>query len=70
MLFGLLYLYNNLHVAHHLKPTMPWYDIPRYYRDNRVELLKDNGHFVYRGYAELAKRWLFVPVFSPVHPFL
>jgi fatty acid desaturase len=66
----MLYLYNNLHVAHHLKPTMPWYDIPRYYRDNRTELLKGNGHFVYRGYAELAKRWLFVPVFSPVHPFL
>jgi fatty acid desaturase len=70
VLFGLLYLYNNLHVAHHLKPTMPWYDIPSYYRANRVELLKGNGHFVYRGYGELARRWLFVPVFSPVHPFL
>jgi fatty acid desaturase len=70
VLFGMLYLYNNLHVAHHLKPTMPWYDIPEYYRTNRAELLKGNGHFVYRGYAELAKRWMFVPVFSPVHPFL
>jgi fatty acid desaturase len=70
VLFGLLYLYNNLHVAHHLKPTMPWYDLPGYYRANRVDLLRDNGHFVYRGYAELAKRWMFVPVFSPVHPFL
>jgi len=70
VLFGLLYLYNNLHVAHHLKPTMPWYDIPRYYRDNRVELLKGNGDFVYRGYAQLAKHYLFVPVFSPVHPLL
>ncbi len=70
VLFGMLYLYNNLHVAHHLKPTMPWYDIPDYYRANRVELLKGNGHFVYRGYAQLAKRYLFVPVFSPVHPFL
>jgi fatty acid desaturase len=70
VLFGLLYLYNNLHVAHHLKPTMPWYDIPGYYRANRALLLKGNGHFVYRGYGELARRWLFVPVFSPVHPFL
>jgi fatty acid desaturase len=70
VLFGMLYLYNNLHVAHHLKPTMPWYDIPEYYRTNRAELLKGNGHFVYRGYADLAKRWMFVPVFSPVHPFL
>jgi len=69
-LFGLLYLYNNLHVAHHLKPTMAWYDIPRFYRANRGELLKLNGNFVFRGYGQLARRYLFVPVFSPVHPTL
>ena len=70
VLFGIMYLYNNLHVAHHLKPTMPWYEIPSYYRANRVDLMKGNGHFVYRGYAQLAKSYFFVPVFSPVHPFL
>jgi len=70
IVFGLLYLYNNLHVAHHLKPTMAWYDIPGFYRDNRVELLENNAHFVYKGYGELARRYLFVPVFSPVHPIL
>jgi len=69
-LFGVLYLYNNLHVVHHLKPTMAWYDIPRFYRTNREELLQANGNFVYAGYGELAKRYLFVPVFSPVHPTL
>lgn len=68
--FGVLYLYNNLHVVHHLKPTMAWYDIPRFYRANRDELLQTNGNFVYTGYGELAKRYLFVPVFSPVHPTL
>jgi fatty acid desaturase len=68
--FGILYLYNNLHVAHHLKPAMPWYDIPRFYRENRAELLQSNGDFVYRGYGQLAKRYFFVPVFSPVHPIL
>jgi fatty acid desaturase len=70
VLFGLLYLYNNLHVAHHLKPTMPWYEIPRFYRDNRHELLAGNGDFVYRGYAVLARRYFLTPVFSPVHPTL
>jgi fatty acid desaturase len=69
-LFGLLYLYNNLHVAHHLKPTMSWYDIPSFYRTNRDELLNLNGHFVYAGYGQLARRYFFVPVFSPVHPTL
>jgi fatty acid desaturase len=70
VVFGLLYLYNNLHVAHHLKPTMAWYDIPSFYRVNRAELLKNNANFVYKGYVELARRYLFVPVFSPVHPIL
>jgi fatty acid desaturase len=70
MLFGMLYLYNNLHVAHHLKPTMPWYDIPRFYRDNRAELLESNGEFVYKGYGVLARRYFFVPVFRPVYPTL
>jgi len=70
VLFGLLYLYNNLHVVHHLKPTMPWYDIARYYRENRRELLRMNGDFVYRGYGVLAKEFLLTPVFSPIHPLL
>jgi fatty acid desaturase len=69
-LFGMLYLYNNLHVAHHLKPTMPWYEIPRFYRENRRELLANNGNFVYPGYAVLARLYLLRPVFSPVHPTL
>lgn len=67
-LFGLLFLYNNLHVAHHLKPTMPWYELPRFYRENRAKLMKHNGNFVFRGYAEIARRWMFKPVFVPVHP--
>lgn len=70
VLFGLLYLYNNLHVAHHLKPTLPWYEIPRFYRENRAALLAGNGEFVYSGYTVLARRYLLVPVFSPVHPTL
>jgi fatty acid desaturase len=69
-LFGLLYLYNNLHVVHHLKPTMAWYDIPAYYRANKEELMRMNGEFMYKGYAQLARHYLFVPVFSPIHPFL
>jgi fatty acid desaturase len=68
VVFGLMYLYNNLHVAHHLKPAMPWYDIPRFYRERRGELLESNGHFVYRGYVELGRRYLLTPVFSPIFP--
>jgi fatty acid desaturase len=69
-LFGLLFLYNNLHVAHHLRPTIPWYELPRFYRENREKLLKHNGNFVFSGYWEITRKYLFRPVFVPVHPTL
>jgi fatty acid desaturase len=68
VVFGLLFLYNNLHAAHHLKPTMPWYDLPRFYRDNRKKLLSHNGNFVFTGYREIARKYLLKPVFVPIHP--
>jgi fatty acid desaturase len=68
VVFGLLFLYNNLHAAHHLKPTMPWYDLPRFYRDNRGKLLSHNGDFVFTGYREIARKYLLKPVFVPIHP--
>jgi len=67
-LFGLLYLYNNLHHVHHRAPTMPWYEIPVHFRRHRAAVLEGNGHFYYRGYGEIARRFLFRPVFEPVHP--
>jgi fatty acid desaturase len=70
VVFGLLFLNNNLHIAHHLQPTMRWYDIPAHYRSNRDALLQVNGHFVFRGYGEIARRYLVRPVFHPVHPLL
>ena len=66
--FGLLFLWNNLHIIHHMYPTMPWYEIPGFYRRNREQVLHVNNHFVYSGYAELVRRYLLVPVFTPVHP--
>jgi fatty acid desaturase len=68
--FGMLFLYNNLHVVHHRNPAMPWYDILRYYRENRDELLQSNGQFVFSGYWVLVRKYLLSPVFNPVHPTL
>jgi fatty acid desaturase len=67
-LFGLLFLYNNLHIAHHLQPTLPWFELPAYYRKHREALLAANDHFIYRGYAQIARLFLLRPVFHPVHP--
>jgi fatty acid desaturase len=70
VVFGLLFLYNNIHIVHHLQPTLPWYRIPAHYRANRETFLTTNGHFVWRGYGEIARKFFVRPVFHPIHPFL
>lgn len=66
--FGFLFLYNNLHAAHHERPLIPWYRLPAWYRANRERLVNTNGNLVYSGYAEVARRYLFVPHHVTVHP--
>ena len=54
--------------AHHLRPAIPWYELARFYRENREKLLKHNDNFVLRGYWEITRQYLIRPVFVPVHP--
>ncbi len=65
---GLLFLFNNLHAAHHERPGLPWYRLPGWYRGERARLLANNGGLVYRGYAEVARRYLLAAHDHPVHP--
>ena len=67
-LFGLLYLYNNLHAAHHELPTLAWYRIPAWYRENRERLIRENGGLVYDGYLDVVRRYLFRPHDRLLHP--
>ena len=66
--FGLLFLWNNLHVVHHVFPTLPWWKAPLVWRLHRERIRAHNGGFVFRGYGEIARRWLVTPNFIPVHP--
>jgi fatty acid desaturase len=66
--FGLLFLWNNLHVVHHVFPTLPWWKVPRVWRQHRELIQAHNGGFVFRGYGEIARRWLVTPNFIPIHP--
>jgi fatty acid desaturase len=66
--FGLLFLWNNLHAVHHVFPAAPWYKVPRIWREHRDRIMADNGGFVFNGYGEIARRWLIRPNFIPVHP--
>lgn len=66
--FGPLFLFNNLHAAHHERPLMPWYQLPGWYRANRARLVTENGGLVYDGYADVARRYLFTPHHELLHP--
>jgi fatty acid desaturase len=66
--FGLLFLWNNLHAVHHLFPTVSWWKLPHVWRRHRERIEAHNGGFVFRGYGEIARRWLIAPNFIPIHP--
>lgn len=65
---ALLFLNNNLHVLHHLRPTIAWYDLPGLYRRHRAALVEHNGGLVYRGYGEVFRRFLLRPHDKLLHP--
>ena len=67
-LFGLLFLYNNLHVLHHLKPGISWYRLPSVYRRNREALIDTNGGLVYDSYWDIAQRFFLKPHDDITHP--
>ena len=65
---GLLFLFNNLHVVHHVWPRVPWWRIPGLYRRHREALIAANGGLLYDGYADVARRYLLTPHDSVLHP--
>lgn len=66
---SLLFLNNNLHLLHHLRPNLPWFALPSVYRRNRAELLRRaEGFYFPQGYREIARRFAFRPKDRPVHP--
>ena len=65
---GLLFLNNNLHVAHHAWPSVAWYRLPAIYRAHQALLLEQNGGLKYRSYAEVFRRFLLHRHDQPVHP--
>jgi len=56
--WSLLFLNNNLHVAHHTRPTLAWYRIPAYYRAERDAMIARNNGYLMHGYGEIFRRFL------------
>lgn len=64
---GLLFLNNNLHAAHHAHPGAPWWRLPRLHAAQRPRLAAQ-GAPLYRGYAEIVRRYLVRPHDTAVYP--
>ena len=67
---SLLFLNNNLHFVHHKVPTVPWYQLPKLFRERREEWLKANNGYVYPNYIALLKTYAFKAKEPVVHPAL
>jgi len=63
-----LFLFNNLHAAHHANPQLAWYRLPAFYRGNRQRFIEGNGGLLYHGYTEVFRRFLWHPHDQPIHP--
>lgn len=66
---ALLFLNNNLHVVHHMHPSVPWYRLPALYTRDRGRYLGRNGGYRFASYAELFRRHLWRAKDPVPHPF-
>jgi fatty acid desaturase len=60
---SLLFLNNNLHIAHHAKPSMPWYALPDAWRAMKQDALA-RGAIARRGYRQVVRLNLFRPIIA------
>lgn len=66
--FGLLFLNNNLHVTHHALPSAPWFRYRELGESLGSEQIAAAGAGLYRGYAEVIRRFGVRPFDQPVTP--
>jgi fatty acid desaturase len=63
--FSLLYLNNNLHHTHHVRPDVAWFELPGLHRRLDADRVAAAGAGWYRGYGEIARRYLLRPFDRP-----
>ncbi|MEM9249689.1 MAG: fatty acid desaturase [Pseudomonadota bacterium] len=55
---ALLFLNNNLHLVHHMHPSVPWYRLPALYQASPGRYVSRNDGYRYRSYGEIFARHL------------
>lgn len=65
-LFGILFLNNHFHAAHHERPGLAWYRLPAYHRHHRRRLTGPARS--YRSYGAIVRRFAFRSHDVIVHP--
>lgn len=58
--WALLFLNNNLHIAHHAKPKMAWFHLPQAWRQMRAPAL-ERGLVFAGGYREVTRKYFVRP---------
>jgi fatty acid desaturase len=58
---SLLFLNNNFHSVHHAYPSLAWYRIPAFFRENRTRFLRMNGGYRYESYWDVFRRFALRP---------
>jgi fatty acid desaturase len=66
-IWALIFLNNNLHIAHHAHPKLPWYRLPRAWREMRRSV-SEAGLVFQGGYREVIRKYLFRPYITAEHP--
>jgi len=69
---SVIFLYNNLHVVHHARPSLPWYALPKAWRKMQAERgdapARAAGMIYAGGYVEVLRRYLLRPVIEVEYP--
>lgn len=68
--FSLLFLNNNLHIAHHDQPHVPWFELPDVGRHLGIAERARQGAGYYAGYREVARRFGRRQFCQVVHPYV
>jgi fatty acid desaturase len=61
--WALIFLNNNLHIAHHVNPKVPWYQLPRVWGQMRHPA-RERGLVFDGGYREVIQKYFFRPYIS------